>query len=57
MQSNRRDFLKKLAIGSAAITVLEAKEPAKKIKNETDKKSETLYKKTLEWELYYKNAK
>lgn len=58
MDSKRRDFLKKSAISAAVgVGALEAREPSKKIKNNSGKKPEILYQETKSWEIFYKNSK
>lgn len=64
MQNKRREFLKKSAVAAATLGASGAiasglksdKLPAK-IKNQSGKKSEILYKRSPEWELFYKQAK
>lgn len=64
MQAARREFLRKAAITAAGVsaTAAIAKEGSHasklvgKIKKDSGKKKEVLYKRTAEWELFYKQA-
>ncbi|CZE45745.1 twin-arginine translocation signal domain-containing protein [Campylobacter geochelonis] len=61
MESKRRDFLKKAAVGAVGVAAVSvnasAAVPKDKIKKDSGKKAETLYQRTPQWELYYTNAK
>ncbi|PSM53299.1 putative formate dehydrogenase-associated protein [Campylobacter blaseri] len=60
MNSKRREFLKKTAIGSAGVVGLATMSFAttpENLKKDSGKKKEVLYKRTPDWDLYYRNAK
>lgn len=60
MKEERRSFLKKALTGAAVVGVAGVSANAvtsENIKNSSGKKPETLYQKTPEWELYYKQSK
>lgn len=57
MQKNRREFLKKAGIaGAVAATAGVATETASNLKYGS-KKTEVLYKRSKNWDLYYEQAK
>lgn len=60
MKEERRSFLKKALTGAAAVGVAGVSASAvtpENLKKDSGKKSETLYQKTPNWEIYYKQAK
>ena len=58
MQKNRREFLKKAGIaGAVAATAGVATETASNLKYGKSKKTEGLYKRSKNWDLYYEQAK
>ena len=58
MQKNRREFLKKAGIaGAVAATAGVATETASNLKSGKSKKTEVLYKRSKNWDLYYEQAK
>ena len=53
MQKNRREFLKKAGLVGAGV----ATAAASNLKYGKSKKTEVLYKRSKNWDLYYKQAK
>ena len=55
---NRREFLKKVGlVGAVAASGAVAANADEKLKSGKSKKTEVLYKRSKNWELYYKQAK
>ena len=55
---NRREFLKKVGlVGAVAASGAVAANANENLKSGKSKKPEVLYKRTKNWELYYKQAK
>ena len=55
---NRREFLKKVGlVGAVAASGTVAANADKNLKSGKSKKTEVLYKRSKNWELYYKQAK
>ena len=58
MQKNRREFLKKAGlVGAAAATAGAITATASNLKSGKSKKTEVLYKRSKNWDLYYEQAK
>lgn len=58
MQKNRREFLKKAGlVGAVAATAGVATVAASNLKYGKSKKTEVLYKRSKNWDLYYEQAK
>ena len=58
MQKNRREFLKKAGlVGAAAATAGAITVTASNLKYGKSKKTEVLYKRSKNWDLYYEQAK
>ena len=58
MQKNRREFLKKAGlVGAVAATAGVATAAASNLKYGKNKKTEVLYKRSKNWDLYYEQAK
>ena len=55
---NRREFLKKVGlVGAVAASSAVVANAGKNLKSGKSKKTEVLYKRSKNWELYYKQAK
>ena len=55
---NRREFLKKVGlVGAVAASGTVAANADENLKSRKSKKTEVLYKRSKNWELYYKQAK
>ena len=55
---NRREFLKKVGlVGAVAVSSAVVANADENLKSGKSKKSEVLYKRSKNWELYYKQAK
>jgi len=58
MQKNRREFLKKAGlVGAVAATAGAITATASNLKYGKSKKTEVLYKRSKNWDLYYEQAK